>query len=164
MKKENVLKTCYSLFRNITPLAFDCGKICNGKCCKGDEKTGMLLFPGEETLVDKEMEIITNENGDKFAVCNGRCQRNKRPLACRIYPLFPVIKNDGGKEYVAVEFDSRADCPLTQGEFKLEHRFRKAVKRVGEYLLLNDETAEFYRDLSSEIEDYERLKKFFEKV
>ncbi len=164
MKKETVLETCYDLFRNNTPLAFDCGKICSGKCCKGDEKTGMLLFPGEETLVDKEMEIIANNSGDKFAVCNGKCDRYRRPLACRIYPLFPVIRSNGEKDYIDVIFDSRADCPLVCGDFKIENRFRKSVKRVGKYLLLNKETADFYKKLSSEVEEYDNLKKMFEKI
>lgn len=163
MKKETVLETCYDLFRNNTPLAYDCGKICNGKCCKGDEKTGMLLFPGEEKLIDRKMKILVGESGDKFAVCNGSCDRHERPLACRMYPLFPVIRNDGGKEYIDVVFDSRADCPIVSGEIKIEKRFRKAVKRVGKYLLLNEDTAVFYKKLSSEIEEYEKLKKFFEK-
>ena len=163
MKKENVIKSCYSLLRNVTPLEFDCGKICKGKCCGGDEKTGMLLFPGEENLIDPEIEIIKNEKGDSFAVCNGSCDRNKRPLACRIYPLFPVIKSDVAGEYTEVVFDPRADCPLTCGEYKITRRFSKSVRRVGRYLLLNDETQKFYRGLSDEIQEYIVLKKFLGK-
>lgn len=163
MKKENVLKTCYSLLRNVTPLDFDCGKICGGKCCEGDDKTGMLLFPGEENLIDKNMEIILVDGGFKVAVCNGKCDRNKRPLACRIYPLFPVVKKYDGIDCVETLFDSRAQCPLTSGEFKISRRFDKAVRRAGKYLLLNSETAEYYRKLSNEIEDYISLEKNLKK-
>ena len=159
MKKEVLLKTCYSLLRNTTPLEYDCGKICGGKCCKGDNKTGMLLFPGEENLIDSNINIIENENGDKLAVCDGKCDRNKRPLACRIYPLFPVIKYSEGTEYIETEFDRRADCPLLKGEYKITRRFDNAVKRVGKYLLLNSETAEYYRELSDEILEYIELEK-----
>lgn len=162
MKKENVIKTCYSILRNVTPLSFDCGKICNGKCCEGDNKTGMLLFPGEEKLIDPDMTIYKNENGDSFAVCNGVCDRNKRPLACRIYPLFPVIKNQHDAEYIEVDFDIRAACPLLSGDFDVSRAFFKKVKRVGKYLLLNEETAEFYRGLSDEITEYNELKNIFE--
>ena len=164
MKKENVIKTCYSLLRNITPLEFDCGKVCQGKCCKGDNKTGMLLFPGEEGIVDTDMVIYRNENGDSFAVCDGSCDRNKRPLACRIYPLFPVIKNHNGEEYIETEFDIRADCPLLSGDFKISRKFAGKVKRVGKYLLLNKETAEFYRELSEELTEYNELKNIFENI
>lgn len=158
MKKEDVIETCYSLLRNVTPLAFDCGKICEGKCCKGDNKTGMLLFPGEENLIDPKMKVYKNENGDSFAVCDGTCDRNRRPLACRIYPLFPLISFQNGEEYIKTEFDIRADCPLVSGEFEITREFAKRVKRVGKYLLLNKETAEFYRGLSDEISEYNELK------
>ncbi len=163
MEKENVITSCYSLLRNVTPLEVDCGKICNGKCCGGDGKTGMLLFPGEENLIDPEIAIIKNEKGDSFAVCNGKCDRNKRPLACRIYPLFPVVKKDEAGEYIEVEFDPRADCPLTTGEYEITRQFAKGVKRVGKYLLLNEETANFYRELSDEIQEYIVLKNIFKK-
>ena len=56
MKKENVIKSCYSVLRKTTPLDFDCGKICNGKCCKGDENTGMIIFPGEEEFLDENIK------------------------------------------------------------------------------------------------------------
>lgn len=158
MKKENVINSCYSLLRNVTPLSFDCGKICNGKCCKGDNKTGMVLFPGEEMLLDKDINVITDDEGFKIAVCGGVCNRNYRPLSCRIYPLFPVIKNENGREYIQVEIDPRADCPLCSEEYEFKKNFIKAVKRVGKYLLLNEETADTYRKLSAEIEDINKLR------
>ena len=164
MKKEVLLESCYSLLRNVTPLDTDCGKICDGKCCKGDDKTGMMLFPGEENLIDSDMEIIVNENGDKFAVCNGSCDRKKRPLACRIYPLFPAIKYNNGIEYIEPVFDSRADCPLLMGDYKITRRFYKAVKRVGKYLLLNPETEKHYRNLSEEITEYTELEKILKNI
>ncbi len=164
MKKENVIETCYSLLRNVTPLEFDCGKICKGKCCKGDDKTGMLLFPGEESLIDPDIQVIKNENGESFAVCNGTCERKKRPLSCRIYPLFPIIKKDTDGEYIEVEFDSRADCPLTSGEYEITREFAKRVKRVGKYLLQNEETEGFYRELSDELQEFNELKNIFENI
>ena len=158
MKKENVIKSCYSILRKATPLNFDCGKICNAKCCEGDEKTGMLLFPGEEGLIDPDINIIETENGGRLAVCNGSCDRSRRPLACRIYPLFPLVSHEGD---IKVIFDLRADCPLRKGEYKYNRRFIKAVKRVGKYLLLNDETAEYYKKLTElQNEQLELLKKF----
>lgn len=163
MKKENVIKSCYSVLGKQTPLDFDCGKLCDGRCCKGDNKTGMILFPGEENLIDSNINVIKDENGFSVAVCDGTCDRNKRPLSCRIFPVFPVIKNDDGREYVEVEFDVRADCPLLSDEIKIKRRFCKAVKRVGKYLLLNEETARTYRFLSDEISDIIEFQKIFEK-
>lgn len=163
MKKENVIESCYSVLKKETPLDFDCGKLCDGRCCKGDNKTGMILFPGEENLIDDNINVIKDENGFSVAVCDGTCDRNKRPLSCRIFPVFPVIKNDNGREYVEVEFDVRADCPLLSGEIEINRRFCKAVKRVGKYLLLNEETARTYRFLSDEISDIIEFQKIFEK-
>ena len=155
MKKENVIKSCYSILRNVTPLDFDCGKICNGKCCKGDEKTGMLLFPGEEKFIDPDINIIETEGGNKLAVCNGTCDRNRRPLSCRIYPLFPVVSDQGDMK---VLFDYRASCPLGMSdEYKFNKRFIKGVRRVGKYLLLNEETKEFYLELSDSCNEYYEL-------
>ncbi len=159
MKKENVIKSCYSILRKTTPLDFDCGNICNGKCCKGDEKTGMLLFPGEENFIDSNINIIETESGYKLAVCNGSCDRNRRPLSCRIYPLFPVVVENNGERRIKVCFDYRADCPLSHSEYKFNHRFLKAVRRVGKYLLLNEETAQYYNELSEACNDYYELLK-----
>ena len=157
MKKEKVIESCYSQLRKVTPLDFDCGKICDGKCCKGDEKTGMIIFPGEEKFIDKNMKIFKNEAGDTVAVCNGSCDRNKRPLACRIYPLFPLLVSSDGKDVVEVIFDCRADCPIIEEGYNINRRFEKAVRRVGKYLLLNNETKEYYKELSQLQEEYLKL-------
>ncbi len=151
MKKENVLKSCYSVLRRVTPLNFDCGKLCNGKCCKGDEKTGMLLFPGERDLIDSDLTVISKDGCD-YAVCNGTCDRNKRPLACRIYPLFPLLYiNEKGEEDIKIIFDYRADCPLCESEYEFSKKFIRSVRRTGKYLLLNNETKSFYKDICDEL-------------
>lgn len=161
MKKEKVIESCYSQLRKVTPLDFDCGKICDSKCCKGDEKTGMIIFPGEEKFIDESMKIFKNEEGDTVAVCNGSCDRNKRPLACRIYPLFPLLISSEGKDRVKVIFDYRADCPIVEEGYEINRRFEKAVRRVGKYLLLNNETKEYYKELSQLQEDYLKLMEKF---
>lgn len=163
MTKENVLLSCYSLLRRETPLKFDCGKICGGSCCKGDEKTGMLLFPGEESLIDENIEIKETESGEKIAVCNGSCNRNKRPLACRIYPLFPLASEENEKVKIKSVLDYRADCPLKNGEYNFNRAFVKRVKRVGKYLLQNEETRVFYLSLCENFNEYESLLKLLEK-
>lgn len=165
MKKEEVILKCYKILENETPLNFDCGKICNGKCCKGDENTGMLLFPGEENLIDENMKIKVSKNGDKIAVCNGNCNRNKRPLSCRIYPFFPLIKEFKDRKRVKIIFDLRADCPLVKGKYEYNKEFLRRLKRVGRTLLNNKETKLFYIELSNEINEQidllEKLQKNF---
>lgn len=165
MKKEEVILKCYKILENETPLDFDCGKICKNKCCKGDENTGMLLFPGEENLIDKNMRIKISANGDKIAVCNGSCDRTKRPLSCRIYPFFPLIKEFKDRKRVKIIFDLRADCPLVKAEYEYNKEFLRRLKRVGRTLLNNEETKLFYIELSNEINEQidflEKLQKNF---
>ena len=150
MKKEDVILTCYSLLRKETPLKEDCGRICNGKCCKGDENTGMIIFPGEEKFLDENIKIKETKEGVKIAVCNGTCDRNKRPLSCRIYPLFPLVVSEDGEERIRVIYDPRAtaSCPLCAHKAKLDRRFVRAVRRAGKYLLLDEQTAAHLRKTS----------------
>jgi hypothetical protein len=153
MKKDEVILKCYKILENETPLNFDCGKICDGKCCRGDENTGMLLFPGEETLIDENIKIKISQNGEKIAVCNGSCNRKKRPLSCRIYPFFPLVKELGERKRVKIIFDLRADCPLIKGEYEFNKEFLHRLKRVGKYLLLNEEAKKFYLDLCDDLNE-----------
>ncbi len=122
------------------------------------KKTGMLLFPGEEKLIDPNINVIETESGDKLAVCNDICDRNRRPLSCRIYPFFPVVIEDGN---IKVCFDYRADCPLLipDVDISFNKRFIKGVRRVGKYLLLNEETKDFYLELSDACNEYYQLLK-----
>ena len=73
---EKMYDKIFQTLGDLTPLKGDCGKLCDCACCKGDENTGMLLFPFEET----NLEIRKNEAGERLAVCNGRCDRKTRPL------------------------------------------------------------------------------------
>ena len=50
MSSLNTVLAARDLLRELTPLKTDCGRLCGGACCEGDEETGMLLFPGEDAL------------------------------------------------------------------------------------------------------------------
>lgn len=97
---------------NITPLKpFNCGKLCSARCCSGDENDGMGLFPGEEELLkdcaDFEIKKSEGNFGESVLVCRGECDRRKRPLACRIFPLFPLAV-ERENEIVIVPVPDRA--------------------------------------------------------
>lgn len=51
---DQALRTAREIMCNITPLRFDCGRLCGAACCAPDEEGdgGMLLFPGEEALYE----------------------------------------------------------------------------------------------------------------
>jgi len=145
------------IIKDKTPLKADCGLICGKNCCKGNEETGMLLFPNEKT----DLKIISGKNGN-LAVCNGRCDRKNRPLSCKIFPFFPVI-NQNGKIEAVLDYRGYSVCPMIKNEniIKFDRRFIKAVKKVGKLLYKNPECKEFIDRVSKDIrEEKEILNKF----
>lgn len=97
---------------NITPLKpFNCGKLCSARCCSGGDNDGMGLFPGEKELLESSMDFEINDSegnfGEPVVVCRGGCDRRKRPLACRIFPLFPLAV-ERENEIVIVPVPDRA--------------------------------------------------------
>lgn len=141
----------FKIMGNLTPLKADCGQLCGGACCKGDENTGMRLFPHEESV----LTIKTSDSGTRLAVCDGTCDRNQRPLACRIFPFFPTIDEKGK---IFVEADSRVGslCPLIEhsDEIIFDPAFFKAVKKIGKILAKDDECREFLYSTTEEIDTY----------
>ena len=98
--------------KSVTPVKSDCGKLCNGECCKGDNTTGMLLFPGEEALFkdNRDYKVIKDADGKSLLVCSGKCDRQTRPLSCRIFPLVPVLVDN--RIYVLDDPRAKGMCPL----------------------------------------------------
>ena len=63
-------------------------------------------------------------------ICDGACEREHRPLACRIFPLTPV-KNAEGAWTVRMDARSRAMCPLCRSGVRgLDPEFARAVRRA----------------------------------
>lgn len=154
--KKSIIENCYNLLENKTPLKRDCGKLCGGVCCKGDENTGMVLFPGEEKFIDPNIKI-TETDGVKYAVCGGNCDRSRRPLSCRIFPLFPYMYRDGERVRVKAVRDIRAAvCPLSEAEIQKD--FTRAVRRSGRFLACDGELREFTLALSAELAELAELK------
>ena len=129
---EKMYNKIFKTLGNLTPLKADCGQLCDGACCKGDNKIGMRLFPHETSTLN----VVTSDEGVRLAVCNGSCNRYERPLACRIFPFFPTVDN---KNRVYVELDYRGAnlCPMIEhcDEIIFDKRFFKAVKKVGKILV-----------------------------
>lgn len=128
------------LLRDVTPLHVDCGGLCRAACCRPDEdgRGGMLLFPGEETLyVESDCFSVLGDDGvtpgARLLVCEGVCDRDERPLSCRLFPLLPAMK-DGE---ITVRLDRRAwpVCPIMEyGVRGMSLEFRGAVRAAGEIL------------------------------
>ena len=163
MHISEIYKSIYDFYGDTTPLCVDCGKLCGGACCKSDdnEETGMYLFPGEEKLFTSnpdfkiiDSEFLYGKNRAKLLVCKGVCDRNIRPLSCRIFPIIPYIKGDD----FSLIFDPRAKslCPLTSLSDidELDKDFIKKTKKVTKLLLKFKETRLFLECLCDILDDY----------
>ncbi len=144
------------LIGSLTPLrGHDCGQLCSAACCKGDDTTGMLLFPGETT----SLRVIDLPDGGRLAVCDGQCDRSQRPLACMLFPFFPTV-DERGKVYA--EIDSRACgvCPLAAhcDEVVFDRAFIRAVKAAGKQLARDSACLEFMRSVTAQIDQLNELR------
>lgn len=164
--KADGLHQAREALSNLTPLSFDCGRRCGAACCQGGEDDGMLLFPDEERYYTgcSWAKIVPDRLGSRL-VCGGRCDRENRPLACRIFPL--VIKVSGqedGTIKANIIMDVRAwpVCPLMQsGKRGLKTEFIQAVKAAAGFLLQEDKHRTFLLALADELNRYEDMKQSF---
>lgn len=154
--KNELYSRAFAILGNFTPLKADCGRLCDKSCCKGDESTGMLLFPEEETTLN-----VIERNGRRLAVCNGSCSREERPLSCRIFPFFPVLIN--GRVRAVPDLRGINVCPMLVhcDEIKFSRRFLRRVERVGELLYSDSECAAFMKEISDEIKEIQAVNNIF---
>lgn len=149
--KTEMYGKIFKILGDLTPLKADCGVLCGCACCKGDQNTGMRLFPYEES----DLEIKSDTDGGRIAVCDGTCDRNKRPLACRIFPFFPTI-DENGKIFVEEDYRATLLCPMIEhrDEIIFDRRFLKALKKIGKILSKDKECREFLYKITEEIDMY----------
>ncbi len=151
--KKDIITRAKKVLLPYTPLNADCGLVCDKACCKGDSETGMLLFPGEDTVF-----LVKEKNGVRLCVCEGRCDRKNRPLSCIIFPFFPYMSEDG-------KISARADirgtniCPLVshKDDVLFSKIFLRRVARAGRILAKDEECRKFLQETSREIDILEKL-------
>ncbi|GAB6181638.1 hypothetical protein JCM14036_29570 [Desulfotomaculum defluvii] len=142
----------YKLLDEITPLKQNCGDLCNAVCCtEWDKGVGMYLLPGEDVMFTGEEDWLEWEEHStevyefcptwfgniKFLRCKGYCLRERRPLACRVFPLMPYLTEDGKLTLrFDIELGSRI-CPLAQNNDIniLDPEFVRRVAKVYQILL-----------------------------
>lgn len=156
------LREAYALLSRTAPLGCgDCGRLCASACCGGEKDDGMLLFPFEDKLFEgKEgFGIIEREGGGRLLICNGKCERRQRPLACRLFPLFPLVYEENGKTEIRVIRDPRfALCPLNRFEISLNPRFVRSVRLAGRYLIRDEIQRRFLIEEGKELLGIIRLR------
>lgn len=170
MEQLSLYQTAYQILNKTTPLRFDCGKLCNRACCQNlacddeaGEDSGMYLFPGEEKLLQKApfLDIIPvhfefSPGSPIFlATCKGQCDRNLRPLACRIFPLTPYLT---GKDILVIRMDPRAIpiCPLAEDleRNKLHPDFVNTVRKACRLLVTDPLIKDYITGLSRMFDEY----------
>ena len=129
---RNILLKAYAAIGARTPMLTDCGALCGAVCCRADEdgQGGVHLFPGESAML-RDCDWVDAVKPGSFApimTCIGSCEREKRPLGCRIFPLTPV-RGRSGRWTVRLDARARAMCPLVgSGIGGLDPEFVRAVR------------------------------------
>ena len=131
---RDILLRAYAAIGDLTPMAFDCGGLCGAACCRkdADGQGGVHLFPGEAEMLEAcdWVEQIAPGSFAPIMSCREHCERGKRPLGCRIFPLTPV-RGKNGRWTVRLDARARAMCPLVaSGIGGLDPDFVKAVRRA----------------------------------
>lgn len=170
MNSAYVYLQLYRMFDNNTPIPADCGKLCGKACCSGDD-SGMLLFPGEAEVykllnpegfrIEKTDLSYVYEGKERRAdilFCDGNCDRYVRPLACRIFPLTPVLDKDDRIEIIT---DPRAKriCPLAKTLYMDEYDadFVKSVRRAFVLLAKNKHVRAYLKEYTDYINEFRRF-------
>ena len=155
-KISEVLLNAYRKLNLTTPLYIDCGELCDHYCCQGDD-SGMWLLPGEQELLQNEpgYRFVENET-DTVLICADTCRREMRPYACRIFPLFPLVRpRENGKGYnieLIIDPIARRICPLAQSEIHLRPMFRYLVRKVTRELIKDPDICAWFVDHSQFLE------------
>ena len=125
------IRRAWAALGNLTPMAQDCGALCGAACCQpdADGQGGVHLVPGEGALLrDANWGRVVPSTLAPMLVCEGPCDRDRRPLGCRIFPLTPVRGRDG-RWTVRMDARARAMCPLTRGGLRgLDPAFVRAAR------------------------------------
>ena len=158
-----VLEQARSLLLDETPLRTDCGRICGAACCASHpgEETGMQLFPGEERYYAGVPGWRIRETaGAPILFCPGRCQRENRPLSCRLFPLVPVL--DGDQAHPRMDARAGSVCPLSShGLQALSASFLDAAGEACRLLAADPAQRAFLAALTAEQAELDALRHRF---
>ena len=157
---QTLYQKAYAILANVTPIPADCGMLCSARCCTGGKDDGMILFPKEAEFLGVRAQTRQMQNVEvDFFVCDGTCNRARRPLSCRIFPFAPYLK-DGELSVIP---DPRAPflCPLLEDEALpfVQKEFLSAIKSAFEILCEDDSIREMLTEYSAMLDEYQRFTK-----
>lgn len=166
--KKLIYNKIYKMLDDVTPLKVDCGRLCNSACCDASEDvSGMYLFPGEEIMFEElpnwakiydSRFTYDNCKAGRLLTCTGTCDRNLRPLSCRIFPLMPYAKR-GEKLKIVMDIRARGLCPLASNMKveDLDPRFVERVTQTMNMCMKVKPIREFIYSLSESIDDVKKI-------
>ena len=164
--RNSLYEKAYKQLNGVNILKFDCGRLCDKRCCRSgfceNSNSGMQLLPGEADYIRWRagFEIAENENGI-FLLCDGNCERDFRPFACRIFPFYVKITQDKGRIRISLPPDIRARgfCPIiSKGSFLRKNiKFARAAKRAVKILIKDEEIKKELIALCAFIDDIRLL-------
>ena len=150
--------TARAAIAELTPLREDCGRLCGAACCRSlpGEETGMALYPGERALCEGVPGFSLRETAwGTLLVCGGQCDRETRPLACRVFPLVPLWRD--GAIRVAVDAGAKAVCPLRRLSACRED-FVEAVRRAGQEIARTEAGVDWLQKLTAQQDELRALR------
>ena len=157
--ESDSLDKLYELMEDVTPLALDCGALCDGACCKGGGGDGMLLFPGErEYFAGRDGFTLIHDDryGCDAAVCSGYCDRSERPLSCRIFP-YQFYVSGSGNVTVAADVRALGRCPLTEPDAEVSRTFLRRLRMCAKLIENNGDLYDFVARISALLTDFGQL-------
>ena len=156
MKKS--IQRIYERLDEVSPVDFDCGKLCGEVCCVYDadnshtEELVLYLLPGEELMYEdsQEFELYYVDSSEiKYphswkdniylvkCVNPPKCDRSIRPIQCRTFPLVPHISKNGEFHLILDETEFPYECPILRDNIKLNDEFINVTYEVWKILIRN---------------------------
>lgn len=156
MKKS--IEKIYQRLNKVTPVDFDCGKLCGEVCCVYDSEEypnddlALFLLPGEELMYEgskefelyyidaKELDFPHSWKGEVALVkCLNppRCDRSIRPIQCRTFPLVPHISKNGEFHLVLDDSEFPYKCPIIEEHIQFRTDFLIETYDIWKILIQN---------------------------
>ena len=155
MIPEKTWKKIYRLLDSVSPVPFDCGRICGAACCDTEAAPDgaemcLMLLPGEEVMRPLQewatWQMIPLADMDLpetwpdpaiLVLCHGAptCRREVRPMQCRSFPCVPHFLDDGELILIYNEDDLPYRCPLIDGETELSADYVRVLLKCWKKLV-----------------------------
>ncbi len=174
---KRIIPKIYNLLDKISPVNFDCGKLCGEVCCvydienKDSDELVLYLLPGEELMYgeDNSFELYHLDSKEiKYphswkdniylvkCINPPKCNRSIRPIQCRTFPLIPHLSKNGEFHLIFDESEFPYECPLIHDNIDLNSEFIEITYFVWTVLICNPLVYDLV-DMDSRIRDNRKI-------